>query len=66
MAKAKTQKTIRVTLTRSLIGSKPEQRATAKALGLGRVHSQVEHTASDTILGMVRVIGHLVTVEEVK
>ncbi len=63
MAKNKTSK-IRVTLVRSPIGRKPEQRATVKALGLRKMNSIVEKEANDAILGMVRSVSHLVKVEE--
>lgn len=63
MAKNKTSK-IRVTLVRSPIGRKPEQRATVKALGLRKMNSTVEKEANDAILGMVRSVSHLVKVEE--
>lgn len=63
MAKKKYPK-IRVKLVRSTIGRKPEQRKTAKALGLRKLNSTVEREANDAILGMVRAISHLVEVEE--
>ncbi len=63
MAKKKASK-IRVTLVRSTIGRKPEQRATVKALGLGKMNSTVEKDVNDAILGMVESISHLVEVEE--
>jgi large subunit ribosomal protein L30 len=58
-------KKIRIRLVRSLIGSKPSQRLTARALGLGRRNSAVEHEANPAILGMVRAVSHLVEVEEI-
>lgn len=58
-------KRIRVTLKKSLIGSLPAQRKTAKGLGLGKIDSSVEHDASPSVLGMVRVVSHLVKVEEI-
>ena len=63
MAKKKASK-IRVTLVRSPIGRKPEQRATVKALGLGKMNSSVEKEVNDAVLGMVNSISHLVKVEE--
>jgi large subunit ribosomal protein L30 len=63
MAKKK-KPVIRVTLVRSPIGRKPEQRATVKALGLRKMNSTVEREANDAILGMVRSVSHLVKVEE--
>lgn len=64
---AKTQsaeKVIRVTLVRSPIGYTKDQRATANALGLRRLHQTVEHKDSPTLRGMIRKIVHLVQVEE--
>lgn len=63
MAKKKESR-IRITLVRSPIGRKPEQRATVKALGLGKMNSSVEKDANDAILGMVNSISHLIKVEE--
>ncbi|MFA5446831.1 MAG: 50S ribosomal protein L30 [Sphaerochaeta sp.] len=63
MAKAKAKK-IKITLVRSVARTLPAQRRTVKALGLGRISSSVVHEASDPILGMVRVVSHLVKVEE--
>ncbi len=65
MAK-KNEGKIRVKLVRSTIGRKPEQRATAKALGLGKMNSVVEKDATPAIMGMVNSISHLVEVEEIK
>lgn len=62
MAK-KTQK-IRVKLVKSPIGRKPQQRATLKALGLGKVNSSVEKTVNPAVIGMVESVSHLVQVEE--
>ncbi|MCG8454211.1 MAG: 50S ribosomal protein L30 [Spirochaetales bacterium] len=63
MAK-KSEAKIRVTLVRSPIGRRPEQRATLKALGLGKMNSSVEKTVNDAIMGMVNSVSHLVKVEE--
>jgi len=57
---------IKVTLVRSPIGRKPDQRKTVVALGLKKMHSSVTHEASPSILGMVNKISHLVKVEEMK
>ena len=59
-------KRIRVTLKRSLIGRKPAQVKTVKALGLGRINSSVDHDEGPVILGMIRAVSHLVDVEEIK
>jgi large subunit ribosomal protein L30 len=62
--KGTTGKTIRVTLVRSPIGYTKDQKATAKALGLRRLHQTVEHKDNPALRGMIRKIVHLVQVEE--
>ncbi|MBN1525290.1 MAG: 50S ribosomal protein L30 [Spirochaetales bacterium] len=59
-------KKIKITLVRSTIGQKPNQKKTVKALGLGKLNSNVVQESSAQILGMVRTVGHLVKVEEMK
>ena len=56
---------IRIRLIRSTIGALPKQRATVRALGLRKIGSFTEQEGSPAILGMVRVISHLVAVEEI-
>ena len=56
--------TIKVTLQKSLIGRKKDQIATAHALGLKKIRQAVEHEATPQILGMVKKVSHLVSVEE--
>lgn len=62
--KESTGKTIRVTLVRSPIGYTKDQKDTAKALGLRRLHQTVEHNDNPALRGMIRKIIHLVQVEE--
>ena len=57
---------IRIKLVRSVIGTLPKQRATVRSLGLRKIGSTVEQEASPVILGMVKVVAHLVSVEEIK
>jgi large subunit ribosomal protein L30 len=57
---------IRIKLVRSVIGTLPKQRATVRSLGLRKIGSVSEQEASPTILGMVKVVSHLVSVEEIK
>lgn len=63
MAKTK-QKTVKVTLTKSVIGEKPKTRATVEGLGLKRIHQTVEQTDSPSFRGMLAKVSHLVEVEE--
>ena len=65
MPKAQTgEKNIRVTLVRSPIGYTKDQRATARALGLRRLHQTIEHKDTPTVRGMIQKIIHLVQVEK--
>jgi large subunit ribosomal protein L30 len=65
MAKKKVDM-IRIELIRSVIGTKPKQRKTVKALGLGKINSSVEREATPVVKGMINTISHLVKVEEIK
>ena len=56
----------KVTLTTSLIGSKPNQKATAKSLGLNKLGDFIVHEDNAVLAGKVKVIAHLVTVETVE
>ncbi|MDR3348709.1 MAG: 50S ribosomal protein L30 [Acidaminococcales bacterium] len=57
-------KQIKVTLTRSLIGRPKDQRATVKALGLGKMHSSALKNDTPAIRGMIRKVEHLLAIEE--
>ena len=56
--------TIKVTLTKSTIGAKPDHVATVKALGLRKLHQTVEQPDNPQIRGMIFKVKHLVTVAE--
>ncbi|MCZ2259264.1 50S ribosomal protein L30 [Sporosarcina sp. G11-34] len=55
---------LEITLTKSVIGSKPAQRKTVQALGLRKLNQTVEHEDNVAIRGMVNTVSHLVTVTE--
>ncbi len=55
---------VKVTLTKSIIGSKPNQKATAKSLGLNKIGDTVEHEEGDVLNGKIKVLSHLVKVEK--
>ena len=55
---------LEITLTKSVIGSKPAQRKTVEALGLRKLHQMVEHQDNVAIRGMINKVDHLVTVKE--
>jgi large subunit ribosomal protein L30 len=56
---------LKVTQTRSVIGTKRNQRETLRSLGLKRMHDVVVQEDRPEIRGMVATVTHLVTVEEV-
>jgi large subunit ribosomal protein L30 len=57
---------IKITQIKSGIDRPERQKLTLIALGLKKLHSTKEVEATPQILGMVRTVEHLVTVEEVK
>ena len=58
--------TITVTQTRSAIGTKPKQRGTLRALGLGRIGQSNTLPDRPEIRGMLARVPHLISVEEAK
>ena len=55
---------LRVTLTRSLIGLKPNHVRTLNALGLRRIRASVVHDDTPAIRGMIDRVPYAVRVEE--
>ena len=55
----------KVTLVKSLIGAKPNQKATAKSLGLNKIGDFIVHNDDAVLAGKIKVLAHLVTVETV-
>ena len=56
---------LKVTLVKSVIGSKQDQIATVEALGLRKIRDTKEHADNPQIRGMVNKVKHLVKVEEI-
>lgn len=56
---------IEIRLVRSTIGGKPAQKKTVQALGLGKINSRVVQEKNPVIMGMVRIVQHLVEVKEI-
>ena len=54
---------IKVTLTKSPIAAKPNQKATAKSLGLNKIGDFIVHEDNAVLAGKIKVISHLVKVE---
>ena len=55
----------KVTLVKSLIACKPNQKATAKSLGLNKIGASIVANDDAVLAGKVKVISHLVKVENV-
>ena len=54
---------VKVTLVKSTIAALPNQKATAKSLGLHKIGDFIIHEDNAVLAGKVRVIRHLVKVE---
>ena len=59
------QKQIKVTLVRSVIGTKQDHRDTVRGLGLRRVNSSRVLQDTPEIRGMIRKVDYLVAVSDV-
>jgi large subunit ribosomal protein L30 len=56
-------KKLKVTLVRSLIGTKQSHRATVRGLGLRRINHTVELVDTPAVRGMIRKIAYLLRCE---
>jgi large subunit ribosomal protein L30 len=54
---------VKISQVRSANGTNPNQKATLKALKLGRIGQSVELKDSDQLRGQLQVVGHLVEVD---
>jgi len=57
-------KKLKITLVRSTISGKVKQKATVEALGLKKIGQFVTQPDSPCTRGMIKIVSHLVTVEE--
>lgn len=55
-----------ITQTRSRIGQKPRHRATLDTLGLRKINDTTTRELTDVLKGQLRLVEHLVRVEEAK
>jgi large subunit ribosomal protein L30 len=53
---------VKISQVKSTNGTDPKQKATLKALGLGRIGKSVERKDSPQLQGQLRVVSHLVEV----
>jgi large subunit ribosomal protein L30 len=56
-------KKIKVTLVKSVIGTRPAHRATVRGLGLRRINSTVEVEDTPAVRGMINRVSYLVKCE---
>ena len=57
---------LKITQSKSGVGGKQSQRDTLRTLGLKRLGDTVVRDDRAEVLGMIKAVSHLVTVEEVK
>ncbi|HXY73940.1 MAG TPA: 50S ribosomal protein L30 [Dehalococcoidales bacterium] len=57
---------LKITLVKSGIGYKQDQRDTLRSLGFHKLNQSVEQEDSHAIRGMIQKVRHLVKVEEVQ
>lgn len=55
---------VKITLVKSPIDKTKRQKATLEALGFRKMHQTVEHNDTAQLRGMLRVVDHLVQVQE--
>lgn len=55
---------LKITLTKSPIGSTPKQKKVVQALGLRKMHQSVELADTPQTRGAIAKVSHLLTVEE--
>ena len=57
---------LKITLVKSPIGAKPDQRATVAAMGLRKMHHSVVMPDNAATVGMIFKVSHLVKVETIE
>ena len=57
-------KQLEITLKRSVIGRKDNQKKTIQTLGLKKINDTVVQNDTDAVRGMIRTVSHLVDVKE--
>ena len=56
---------LKITQAKGLVGSKANQKASMRTLGLRKIRQSVVRPDTPDVRGLVNVVRHLVTVEEV-
>mgnify|MGYP001211021164 CR=1 FL=1 len=58
------KKNITITLIKSPIGSSAKQRKVLESLGIKRINKTISHKNTPEILGMIKKVKHLISIEE--
>lgn len=58
-------KEVKITLVKSTIACVKKQKATVEALGLHKIGSSKVHKDTPVLQGMLKIVSHLVKVEEI-
>ena len=61
--RVKPEKTVKITLVKSVIGTKASHRATVRGLGLRRIRHSVELEDTPAVRGMINKVSYLVRVD---
>ena len=56
---------LKITRKKGVVGAKQKQKDTLQALGLRKIHQSVVRPDDASVRGMIRVVDHMVEVEEV-
>ncbi|HLQ99059.1 MAG TPA: 50S ribosomal protein L30 [Sphingobacterium sp.] len=56
---------VKITQIKSVIGRSERQKRTMKALGLKKIRQSIEVEVTPSILGMLKVVTHLIAIEKV-
>ncbi|MDR4651717.1 MAG: 50S ribosomal protein L30 [Nitrosomonas sp.] len=57
------EKTIKITLVKSLIGTKNKHRSIVKGLGLKKINSTAKLKNTDSVQGMIKKVNYLIKCE---
>lgn len=56
---------LKITQVKGLVGTNPKQKKVMTSLGLRKINHTVEHQDNKAIRGQIRLVNHLVKVEEI-
>lgn len=56
---------LKITQVKGLVKTNPKQKKVMASLGLRKIHQSVEHQDNTAVRGQIRLVSHLVKVEEI-